>query len=68
MQHESQLVSIRAYQLWEEEGRPHGRDQAHWFEAERQLRELQATSQVETPLTRGLAERPSPSSKRGRRH
>jgi hypothetical protein len=32
-----QQISIRAYHIWEEEGRPHGRDQAHWFEAERQL-------------------------------
>lgn len=30
-------VSMRAYQLWEIEGRPDGRDQAHWFEAERQI-------------------------------
>ena len=33
-------VSVRAYQLWELEGRPHGRDQAHWFEAERQIQAL----------------------------
>src|SRR6185312_2219239 len=25
-------VSLRAYELWEKEGRPLGRDQAHWFE------------------------------------
>lgn len=30
-------VRDRAYQLWEAEGRPHGRDQAHWFQAEREL-------------------------------
>jgi len=33
-------VSVRAYELWEKEGRPHGRDQAHWFEAERQMQVL----------------------------
>ena len=33
-------VSLRAYQLWELEGRPHGRDQAHWFEAEREIQAL----------------------------
>ena len=27
----------RAYEIWESEGRPHGRDQAHWFMAEAQI-------------------------------
>ena len=27
-------IARRAYQIWEREGRPHGRDLAHWFEAE----------------------------------
>ena len=27
----------RAYELWEHEGRPHGRDKAHWFLAEAEL-------------------------------
>jgi hypothetical protein len=35
-------VSLRAYELWEQEGRPHGRDQAHWFEAERQVQSLKS--------------------------
>ncbi|HMN86914.1 MAG TPA: DUF2934 domain-containing protein [Bauldia sp.] len=30
-------VRIRAYAIWEAEGRPHGRDEAHWLEAVRQL-------------------------------
>lgn len=33
----SDLISLRAYQLWESEGRPHGRDLAHWLQAEREL-------------------------------
>jgi hypothetical protein len=28
-------IRTRAYQLWEEEGRPHGRDEHHWHEASR---------------------------------
>jgi hypothetical protein len=32
-----ETVQIRAYQIWEAEGRPHGRDQAHWYQAEREL-------------------------------
>ncbi len=27
----------RAYEIWENEGRPHGRDKAHWFLAEAEL-------------------------------
>ena len=32
-----QDIGARAYELWEKEGRPNGRDWAHWFEAERML-------------------------------
>ena len=31
----SHRVRKLAYQLWEEQGRPVGRDQENWFEAER---------------------------------
>ncbi|MCM2476299.1 DUF2934 domain-containing protein [Rhizobium sp. CG5] len=27
---EAEWIEKRAYALWEEEGRPHGRDSAHW--------------------------------------
>ena len=27
----------RAYEIWEREGRPHGRDKAHWFRAEAEV-------------------------------
>jgi hypothetical protein len=66
MQPEPQSVSIRAYELWEQEGRPDGRDQAHWFEAERQLQKLQRGSLVEKPLA-SLATNPAPQSSRRRR-
>jgi DUF2934 family protein len=32
-------IRTRAYQLWEQAGRPSGRDWEFWFEAERQIRE-----------------------------
>ncbi len=32
-----QDVQLRSYQIWEKEGRPHGRDREHWFRAEREL-------------------------------
>jgi len=31
-------VLRRAYQIWEEEGRPHGRHLDHWFAAEHEVR------------------------------
>jgi hypothetical protein len=30
-------IAVRAYELWECRGRPHGSDQEDWFEARRQL-------------------------------
>jgi hypothetical protein len=32
-----EIIADRAYQLWESEGRPEGRDVDHWFRAEREL-------------------------------
>lgn len=31
-------VKRRAYDIWEEEGRPHGRDREHWHRAETELK------------------------------
>jgi hypothetical protein len=33
-------IARRAYQLYEERGREHGRDQEDWFQAERELRQF----------------------------
>lgn len=30
-------IEKRAYQIWEREGRPHGRDHDHWLNAEREI-------------------------------
>lgn len=30
-------IAQRAHQIWESEGRPHGRDQDHWQRAEREI-------------------------------
>ncbi|MBU0556726.1 MAG: DUF2934 domain-containing protein [Alphaproteobacteria bacterium] len=32
-----QDIKARAYEIWEAEGRPHGRDQAHWQQAEQDV-------------------------------
>lgn len=34
-------ISKRAYGLWEEAGRPHGRDHEHWEQAARERAELE---------------------------
>jgi len=31
-------IAQRAYEIWKENGCPNGRDQEHWFRAERELR------------------------------
>jgi hypothetical protein len=30
-------VAARAYELWQQSGCAHGKDQEHWFQAEREL-------------------------------
>ena len=34
-------IRIRAREIWEENGRPSGRDQEFWFQAEREFREAE---------------------------
>src|SRR5579875_1881678 len=31
------LIAVRAYEMWEEQGRPHGRDSLHWQQAEQDI-------------------------------
>jgi hypothetical protein len=38
-------IANRAYQIWEREGRPHGRDQDHWHNAERELQNAGAAKE-----------------------
>jgi len=37
-------IRDRAYQIWLSEGRPHGRDEAHWQQAERDIETEEAAS------------------------
>jgi len=39
-------VRVRAYEIWEAEGRPHGRETEHWLKA---LHEMAATMAAPTP-------------------
>ena len=48
-----QHIRERAYQLWEEEGRPEGRAVDHWLKAEHELLNEQTISFEFTQLMRG---------------
>ena len=54
------LVRQRAYEIWESENRPHGRDKEHW---ERALREISAaaTSAAAKPAAKATARSTEPS-------
>jgi DUF2934 family protein len=36
-------IAARAYEIWVASGRPDGRDQEHWFQAERELTGTQSS-------------------------
>lgn len=48
------MIEKRAYEIWEAEGRPPGRAEAHWEAAERELTAAQPTSATATPTESAL--------------
>lgn len=46
---DEERIRARAYALWVEEGRPHGRDREHWERAERELQAEHATPAAPPP-------------------
>ncbi len=55
--HESkEKIRIRAHQLWEQAGKPHGYDVDHWLQAEK---ELLLNSVAAAPLTDMIREAPA---------
>ena len=42
-------IRLRAYQLWEFEGRPEGRERIHWMRAEAEIREKFQASRTAAP-------------------
>jgi hypothetical protein len=65
-------IQRRAYELWEAEGRPSGRDREHWLRAEAEIRGLLPTPlKPRPPAALPRRERPkrpaapSPGSRRG---
>ncbi|MFN3662751.1 DUF2934 domain-containing protein [Yoonia sp.] len=45
MHHDEELIRQRAFEIWEAEGRPDGRDEIHWQQAAADIQEATA----ETP-------------------
>ena len=38
--HKESLIAQRAYEIWEEAGRPHGLDREHWFQASLEIEQV----------------------------
>jgi hypothetical protein len=48
-----QRIRERAHQIWEDQGRPEGRDQEHWSRAEQEINANELTSPPLQPDTIG---------------
>jgi hypothetical protein len=42
----AERIRQRAYEIWEREGRPEGREQAHWEQAEREIAKARGARQA----------------------
>jgi hypothetical protein len=40
-------IRVRAYELWEQNGKPEGKQDEFWFQAERELKEEKETDEPE---------------------
>lgn len=49
MEVDKQKIRERAHDLWEQAGKPDGREEHFWLEAERQIREAQIRHELKTP-------------------
>jgi hypothetical protein len=59
-----QKIRERAYQIWEQEGRVHGRDEQHWHKAKLELASVSDDMAASLIDTAGTSAEPA---KRGRR-
>jgi hypothetical protein len=62
--HHEQEVQLIAYQIWEEQGHPHGHDLEHWLKAEAVCQEKQghatpAVQHVAAPHNVAVAQKPA---------
>jgi hypothetical protein len=51
-------IRARAYQLWEEEGRPEGRAEQHWFTARESVAIEEGQASTYLPIDSGLGPEP----------
>jgi hypothetical protein len=42
----NELIKQRAYAIWEQEGRPHGRDEEHWKRALQEMHGLEDAPKI----------------------
>jgi hypothetical protein len=49
MQEDQQAIRERAHKLWELAGKPEGKEDVFWLEAERQLAEERMRHELKTP-------------------
>lgn len=55
----AEQIRLRAYHLWEAEGRPFGRDQEYWFRAEQQFAPHSPTTKSPASKRRSPARKPA---------
>lgn len=51
-------IAKRAYEIWEKEGRPHGRDREHWLKASEELSASIVADPVVLKPAKGAVEKP----------
>jgi DUF2934 family protein len=51
MDEDKHSIRERAYKLWEEAGKPEGKENHFWHEAERQLQQERIRHELKTPTT-----------------
>jgi len=57
-------IRKRAYEIWEDEGRPEGRDRIHWLRAEAEFRESLSPGRPAVPPAKLKPQKtPKPSSR-----
>lgn len=54
------LISARAYEIWEEEGRPEGSAERHWLQASAEVEAAEASDPAAFTGTVEAAEKPAP--------
>jgi hypothetical protein len=60
-------IAVRAYHIWEEEGRPHGRDFDHWLKAEQEIAGRGSRRPARATSGRAKASKPKPATTRIRK-